>query len=110
MTCTGSGDDAASVDSRGELMPERRMGRDDEFEELLARYRKFTVLDHLESSFDNSTELCKNIPAMFANYYQNVLLTTPKLHCGKIFQPAIPKTWQECFFTTLNIDQQVTKG
>ena len=38
MTFAGSGDDAASVDSRGEHMPERRMGRDDEFEELLARY------------------------------------------------------------------------
>ena len=34
----GEGDDAASVDSRGELMPERRMGRDEEFEELLARW------------------------------------------------------------------------
>ena len=39
MTSAGSGegDDAASVDSRGEPMPERRMGRDEEFEELLAR-------------------------------------------------------------------------
>ena len=35
---SGDADDAASVDSRGELMPERRMRRDDEFEELLAKY------------------------------------------------------------------------
>ena len=27
-----------SVDSRGELIPERRMGRDEEFEELLEKY------------------------------------------------------------------------
>ena len=39
MTSAGSGegDDAASVDSRGDPLPERRMGRDEEFEELLAR-------------------------------------------------------------------------
>ena len=34
---SGEGDDAASVDSRGDPLPERRMGRDEEFEELLAR-------------------------------------------------------------------------
>ena len=34
---SGEGDDGASVDSRGDPLPERRMGRDEEFEELLAR-------------------------------------------------------------------------
>ena len=28
----------------------------------------------------------------FKNHSQNVLLLTPKLHCGTIFQPAIPET------------------
>ena len=42
----GEGDDAASVDSRGELMPERRMGRDEEFEELLARWLSRSLTRH----------------------------------------------------------------
>ena len=32
---------------------------------------------------------------------QNVPLLTPKIHYGALFQPAIPKTRQECFYTTL---------
>ena len=32
---------------------------------------------------------------------QNVPLLTPKLHHGTIFQAAILKTWQECFYTTM---------
>ena len=39
----------------------------------------------------------------FENNSQNVLLLTPKLHCGVIFQPTIPKTRQECSNTTLYI-------
>ena len=35
----------------------------------------------------------------FKNHPQNVLLPTPKLHYGAIFQAA--KTWQECFYTTV---------
>ena len=37
------------------------------------------------------------------NRSQNVSLTSPKLHLmyGAIFLPALPKTWQECFYTTL---------
>ena len=34
------------------------------------------------------------------NRTQNVPLPTPKLHYGAIFQPTIPKTWQECSYTT----------
>ena len=37
----------------------------------------------------------------FENHSQHVLLPTPKLHYGAIFQPAIPETWQECFYTNL---------
>ena len=37
------------------------------------------------------------------NCPQNVPLLTPKLHFGAIFQPSVPKTWQECFYTTLYI-------
>ena len=37
------------------------------------------------------------------NQSQNVPLPTPKLHHGAIFQQAIPKTWQEFFYTTLYI-------
>ena len=32
---------------------------------------------------------------------QNVPLLTPKIHYGALFQPAIPKTRQECVYTTL---------
>ena len=35
------------------------------------------------------------------NNPQNVPLLTPKLYYGTNFQPAIPKTWQEPFYTTL---------
>ena len=37
------------------------------------------------------------------NHSQNVPPTTPKLHYGTIYHPAIPETWQECFYTTLYI-------
>ena len=37
----------------------------------------------------------------FENHSQNVPLLTTKLHYHTIFQPAIPKTWQECFYTTV---------
>ena len=29
--------------------------------------------------------------------------STPNMHYGAIFQPDIPKTWQECFYTTLYV-------
>ena len=48
----------------------------------------------------------------FENHSGSVPLPTPKLHYGSIFQPAIPKTWQECFYTTLysgNLVSQETK-
>ena len=35
------------------------------------------------------------------NQPQNVPFCPPKMHYGKIFQPAIPETCQECFYTTL---------
>ena len=35
------------------------------------------------------------------NQTQNVPQSTPKMHYGAIFQPAIPATWRECFYTTL---------
>ena len=35
------------------------------------------------------------------NHLQNVLLPTSKLHYDVIFQPAMPETWQECLYTTL---------
>ena len=35
------------------------------------------------------------------NHSQNVPLPTPNLHYGAIFQHTIPKTPQECFYTTL---------
>ena len=37
----------------------------------------------------------------FKDHSDNALLPTPKMHYGVIFQPAIPKTRQECFYTTL---------
>ena len=38
------------------------------------------------------------------NPSQNVPLLTPKLHYGEIFQPAIPKAWQDCFYQTLYLN------
>ena len=35
------------------------------------------------------------------NYPQNVPLPTPKLHLSAIFQPALPETRRECFYTAL---------
>ena len=35
----------------------------------------------------------------FENHSHNVPLHTPKLYNCAIFQPAIPKTWLECFYT-----------
>ena len=35
------------------------------------------------------------------NYPQNVPLPTPNMQYGAIFRPAIPKTGQEYFYTTL---------
>ena len=35
------------------------------------------------------------------NHPQNVPVPTSKIHSDTIFQQAIPKTWQECFYTTL---------
>ena len=35
----------------------------------------------------------------FENRSQNVPLHTPKLYNCATFQPAIPKTWKECFYT-----------
>ena len=40
----------------------------------------------------------------YENHYQNVQLLTPKMHYGAIFQPAIPRTWQKCFTTTLHFE------
>ena len=37
------------------------------------------------------------------NDSKNVWLITPKTHYGTIFQPAIPKTWQECFYFALSV-------
>ena len=37
----------------------------------------------------------------FENDCQYLPPPTSKLHYGAVFQPAIPKTWQECFYTTL---------
>ena len=33
------------------------------------------------------------------NHPKNVPLPTPNMHYGTICQPAIPRTWQECFYT-----------
>ena len=38
---------------------------------------------------------------------QNVPLPTPKLHNDAIFQPAIPKTWQECFYTYTKVGNRI---
>ena len=48
-----------------------------------------------------STELCKISLLSSKNHPQNVPPPTTKLQYGAIFQPAIPETWQECFYTTL---------
>ena len=47
------------------------------------------------------TKLTKTFLLSFDNHSQNVPLPTPKLHYSAIFKPAIPQTWQECFYTTL---------
>ena len=44
------------------------------------------------------------------NRLQNVLLPISKMHSGAIFQPAIPKTWQTCFYTTLHFEFWVEPG
>ena len=53
--------------------------------------------------FSVSYSVCcvKTFLLSFENHSQNVPLPTPKLHCCAIFQPAIPESWQECFYTTL---------
>ena len=38
----------------------------------------------------------------FENHFQNVPLPTPKWNHCTTFQPFIPKTWQECLYTTLS--------
>ena len=55
-----------------------------------------TVPDHLEKQ-----SCVKIFLISFENYPQNVPLPTPKMHYGATFQPAVPKTWQECFYATL---------
>ena len=46
-------------------------------------------------------EMCKTFLLNSENHFQNVALPTPKLHYGAIFQPAIPETKQDWFYTTL---------
>ena len=43
------------------------------------------------------------------NQPQNVPLLTLKMHYGVIFHPAIPETWQRCFYTTLYILHSLAK-
>ena len=47
------------------------------------------------------TELCKNIPAKFRKSISKCSAAHPKWHYGAIFQRTTPKSWQECFYTTL---------
>ena len=50
----------------------------------------------------NKVQSCaKTLLLSFKNHSENVPLPTPKMHYGAIFQNAIPKTWQECFYTNL---------
>ena len=51
----------------------------------------------------NIIQCCvKTFLLSFENRSQNVPLPTQKLQYGTIFQPAIHKTWQDCFYTTLH--------
>ena len=46
------------------------------------------------------------------NHPQNVPLPvpTPKMHHGAIFQPAMPETWQEWFYTTFFENIRISPG
>ena len=46
----------------------------------------------------------------FENHSQNVPLPTPKMHYSAIFQPAIPKTCQECFTLLSTIRMSIPLG
>ena len=62
---------------------------------------------YMRAGLVKNTELCKKKTlTSFENQPQNVPLPTLKLHNGSIFQLAIPKTWQECFYTALYIPDE----
>ena len=44
----------------------------------------------------------------FENHSKHDTLPTLKLHFGTIFQPAIPETWQECFYIILYNEETTT--
>ena len=41
--------------------------------------------------------MCKTFLLSSEHHPHNVLVLTPKMHCGAIFQLAIAKTWQDLF-------------
>ena len=62
------------------------------------------LIIHIQSHLlQISTVQCcvKTFLLSFKIHPQNGPLPTPKMHYGAILQPAIPKTCQKCFYTTL---------
>ena len=66
------------------------------FQNLIGRPRL-----HLIRDAQYVQSCVKTFLLSFEIHSQNIPLPTPKVHHGAIFQPAIPETWQESFFTTL---------
>ena len=61
---------------------------------------RYSIRDGFVGSCDYVQSCVKTFLLSSENHSQYVLLPTPKLHYGTFFQPAIPETWQECFYTT----------
>ena len=68
--------------------------------------RNHFVEELVKGSKEAITESFKTFLLSFENHSQNVPLPTQKIHYGAIFQPAIPKTRQECFYITLYLVAQ----
>ena len=62
------------------------------------------VCQRSKQSKTNSDDIQSSVKTFLRssqNHPQNVWLPTPKMHYMATFKPTMPKTWQECFYTTL---------